>query len=136
MGLVASGISLRMTSPLMVKPCATAASRASVTGRPELLVPSPDTSITRRSDWYGLRLSWAMPKSMAALIEVRPMKARGASLMRLATASASSALPIWVQSITSIWSVSPAHSTKHSAMRPIGPPTMARTTRGSTMAAA
>ena len=50
MGLVASGISLRMTRPLMVKPCATAASRASVTGRPELLVPSPDTSITRRSD--------------------------------------------------------------------------------------
>ena len=73
---------------------------------------------------------------MAALIDVRPMNARGASLMRLATDVASSALPTLVQSITTAWSVSPAHSTKQIAMRPIGPPAMARTTRGSAIAAA
>ena len=37
-----------IASPLMVIPAFTASSRASVTSRPALLVPSPHTSITRR----------------------------------------------------------------------------------------
>ena len=73
---------------------------------------------------------------MAALIEVRPMKARGASRMRLETACASPSLPTGVQSMTTICSPSEAHSMKQSAMRPVGPAVMARTTRGSTIAAA
>ena len=64
------------------------------------------------------------------------MKARGASRTRPATPSASAALPTGVQSMTTVCSLLEAHSTKHSAMRPIGPPVMARTTRGSAMAAA
>ena len=43
------GRSLRMGRPLMTIPAATASSRASSTGRPRLLVPSPETSITCRS---------------------------------------------------------------------------------------
>ena len=57
----------------MVTPAAMASSRACVTGRPLLLVPSPDTSMTRRGAWKGLLARCAMAWSMAALIEVRPM---------------------------------------------------------------
>ena len=46
----AIGRSLRITSPLIVTPWATASSRASPTSRPELLVPSPETSMVRRGD--------------------------------------------------------------------------------------
>src|SRR5258708_31258521 len=38
-----------MTSPLIVTPLASASSRASLTSRPALLVPSPDTSMVRRA---------------------------------------------------------------------------------------
>ena len=59
---------------------------------------------------------------MAALMEVRPMKARGAWRTRPATPSASAALPTGVHSTTTACSVLEAHSTKQSAMRPFGPP--------------
>ena len=73
---------------------------------------------------------------MAALIEVRPMKARGASRMRSATPCASPCAADGVQSTTIVCSLSEAHSMKHRAMRPMAPAVMARTTRGSAMAAA
>ena len=74
---------------------------------------------------------------MAALIEVRPMNARGASRMRAEMACASASLPTGVQSMTTLCSPSDAHSMKHTrdAAR-WRPPVMARTTRGSTIAAA
>ena len=43
------GSSLRIGSPLMTIPFATASSRAAWTGRPLLLMPSPEMSRTRRS---------------------------------------------------------------------------------------
>jgi len=49
-----------MTRPLIVTPSATAASRAAVTGRPLLLVPSPDTSMMRRGPAKGLCASTVM----------------------------------------------------------------------------
>ena len=53
---------LMIASPLIVIPAATASSRASFTGRPELLVPSPDTSMTRRRIPRG-RLAIAEPRN-------------------------------------------------------------------------
>jgi len=67
---------------------ATAASRASVTGRPALLVPSPETSMMRRSAVTPLRASCAMAKSMPAPIAVRPVKERGAVVSFAANSAA------------------------------------------------
>jgi hypothetical protein len=64
--------------PLMVNPVDTAWSRASVTERPELLVPSPEMSMMRRSTCHFDLANCATAKSMPELIEVRPMKERGA----------------------------------------------------------
>jgi hypothetical protein len=49
-------------------PSATASSRASVTSRPELLVPSPEMSMVRRLASYGARANCATENSIAALI--------------------------------------------------------------------
>ena len=48
MAPVAAALRLKMASPLITAPAPTAALRASVGRRPWLLVPSPETSITRR----------------------------------------------------------------------------------------
>ena len=64
------------------------------------------------------------------------MKARGASRIAWKRLAPRPSLPTAVQSMTTICSPSDAHSRKQSAMRPAGPAVMARTTRGSTIAAA
>ncbi len=56
----------------MVTPALTAASRASAAGRPRLLAPSPETSITRRPPWTSLSGNSVMAWSMAPLIDVPP----------------------------------------------------------------
>src|SRR5687768_5818811 len=67
-GFHGSGVALRITSPLIVMLSATAASRASRTSRPELLVPSPDTSMVRRLDSNGALANRPTEKSIPALI--------------------------------------------------------------------
>src|SRR6266487_2174656 len=64
-----------MGKPLIPIPAATASSRARVTGRPRLLEPSPDTSMTRRLARNGLIGNSVAAWSMAPLIEVPPRRA-------------------------------------------------------------
>ena len=71
--------SVRMTSPLTVTPAATASSRAKRTSRPLLLLPSPDTSIVRRSASKGACANWAKAKSIPPLMDVLLAKERGIS---------------------------------------------------------
>src|SRR5664279_4899257 len=68
-----------MTSPLMVIPSASASSRAWLTSRPALLVPSPETSMVWRSEANGACANCATAKSMPPLIEVRSATERGDS---------------------------------------------------------
>ena len=117
-------------------PRASASSRASVTSRPELLVPSPDTSMVRRVASNGARSSSLTAKSMAPLIEVRSAKERGISASWAENLLALSRLRTMVQSITSFCAPAPDHSTKHTAMRPCGPEPIASSTRGLVIAAA
>src|SRR5688572_25281432 len=127
---------VRMTRPLMVMPLARASSRAAVTDRPELLVPSPETSMTRRSALKGARSSWMTAKSMAWLIAVLPENDRGSSTSLPPKLRADSASAITVQSTTTFCWPAVAHSRKQTAMRRLGPDAMARTTSGWVMAAA
>ena len=64
------------------------------------------------------------------------MKDRGATATLAPNACASAAVPTTVQPITSFCDEEPAHSTKATAMRPVGPAAMARSTSGSDMALA
>src|SRR5580658_1744782 len=58
-----------MASPLITAPAPTAASRASVTRWPWLLVPSPETSITRRLVSKAASANSAKEKSIAAPLQ-------------------------------------------------------------------
>ena len=58
--------------PLTVMPAATAASRVSAMGRPALLVPSPEMSMTCRSARNGARASSSVAKPIAEPMAVRP----------------------------------------------------------------
>ena len=120
----------------MVMPFARASSRASVTERPELLLPSPEMSMTRRSALNGARSIWATEKSMALLIEVLPENDRGSSTSLPPKLRAESLSPITIQSMTTACWPAVAHSRKHMAMRRFGPEVMAFTTSGWVMAAA
>jgi hypothetical protein len=120
----------------MVMPLPTASSRASVTGRPELLLPSPEMSMTRRFDVNDARSSWVTEKSMALLIEVLPANDRGISTSLSPKLCAEASSSINVQSTTTFCMPVVAHSRKHTAMRRFGPDVMARSTSGSEMAAA
>lgn len=53
-------------------PAATALSRASAAGRPSLLCPLAETSITRRDASKGASANSLIEKSIAPLIEVKP----------------------------------------------------------------
>jgi hypothetical protein len=64
-----SGAVLNITSPLMVIPLARAWSRATVTSRPLLLVPSPDTSIARRVASNGARSSCWNLSALSSLFD-------------------------------------------------------------------
>ena len=57
--------------PLMVMPAETTSSRASVTSGPLLLVPSPETSITRLMPRKPLPSNSGLPKFNAPEIDVR-----------------------------------------------------------------
>ena len=127
---------LMIASPLIVTPAANASSRASVTARPELLVPSPEMSMTRRSAFIGAALRRSSEKSIAALIEVRLRNERGADRIVAAATAAPSPSWITVQSTTVFWSVAPDHSINVRAMAWCGPPVIALITRGSVSAAA
>jgi hypothetical protein len=93
--------------PLIVTPAATAWSRASVTGRPELLVPSPETSMIRLSACGGAAARRSIEKSIAALIEVRPRNERGADSIVAAIPPAASSSRTTVQSTTTFCSGAP-----------------------------
>ena len=69
-------------------------------GAPELLVPSPETSMMRRLACHFDLVKCAIAKSMAALIEVRPINERGAARIAAAMLPASSSSRISVQSTT------------------------------------
>ena len=112
---------VRMTRPLMVMPLARASSRAAVTDRPELLVPSPETSMTRRSALKGARSSWITAKSMAWLIAVLPANDRGSSTSLPPKLRAASPSAITVQSTTTFCWPAVAHSRKQTAMRRLRP---------------
>ena len=58
----------------------------------------------------------AIAKSIAALIDVRPINERGAAIIAAAMLPASSSSRISVQSTTTCWSSSPDHSMKHTPM--------------------
>ncbi len=93
----------------MVMPRATAASRASVTGRPWLLGPSPDTSMTRRIPSNPLRSNRPAAKSMAEEIgAAHPVRPRLGET--IGEASAASLPSISVHGRTTCCEVSPAHS--------------------------
>src|SRR6266849_2231150 len=68
-----------IASALIVTPAAIAWSRASVTARPALLVPSPEISMILLSASAGAAEKRSIAKSIAALIEVRPRNERGAA---------------------------------------------------------
>src|SRR6266516_7365101 len=83
-----------MGKPLIPIPVATASSRARVTGRPRLLEPSPDTSMTRRLARNGLIGNSVAAWSMAPLIEVPPPNSwRGVRSIAAANAAAVSSSP-------------------------------------------
>ena len=82
------------------------------TSRPELLVPSPETSMVRRADWNGARSNCAIEKSMPPLIEVRSANERGASTSWSPNWRAARGPSITVQSITTFCAPTPDHSTK------------------------
>src|SRR6516162_4862988 len=124
-----------IASPLIVAPCPNASSRASVTDRPELLVPSPEMSMIRRFVRGVAAANRSIAKSMAPLIDVRPIKERGAARMAAARPPASSSSWMMVQSATTFCSPAPDHSTKHIAIVPVTPPRIAARTRGSVTAA-
>ena len=77
----------------------------------------------------------SIAKSMAPLIEVRPMNERGAARIAAASPPASSSSRIIVQSATTFCSPAPDHSTKQIAIVPVVPPRIAASTRGSVNAA-
>jgi len=76
-------------------------------------------SMMRRSTCHFDLANCTTAKSMPELIEVRPVKERGAARIDAATTPASSSSRIAVQSTTTRCSSSPDHSIKQ---MPIGPP--------------
>src|SRR6266700_8090338 len=96
--------------PLMVMPFSSAASRATVTGEPLLLGPSPEISITRRKPRYGLSSNKGIAKLIAPEIEVREARRIGVLMISLATASADSGPSITRHGMMIFWSVEAAHS--------------------------
>ena len=117
-------------------PFAVTSSRTDAMSRPELLVPSPATSMMRRAALNGERSSWANANSSPALIEVRSANERGSSIIWSPILRAEAASPTMVQSITSLTEVAPDHSTKQIAILPCGPDWIASTTRRLDSAAA
>ncbi|HVM80447.1 MAG TPA: hypothetical protein VMU06_15595 [Stellaceae bacterium] len=71
------GCSLTIANPLIVTRALIASSRAYSTGRPLLLSPSPEMSMTRRTLSCPLRSNCFIAKSMPAPIAVAPAKERG-----------------------------------------------------------
>jgi hypothetical protein len=96
--------------PLMVMPCATASSRAGVTGRPWLLAPSPEMSMTRRVAVRLLSARSLAPKSMAPDTEVRGPRRVGCAASRSAKAIALSASSITIHGTITLCSKVAAHS--------------------------
>ena len=99
-------------------------------------MPSPATSMVRRTPLNGERSSWAMENSRPALIEVRSANERGNSSIWSPILRAEAASPTIVQSITSLSELAPDHSTKQIAILPCGPDLIASITRGLDSAAA
>ena len=121
----------------MVTPWASAASRACQAGRPRLLAPSPETSITWRAAWKGATASRRMLWSIAPLIEVPPPNSRrGADSIRRARAIAEAASGRRVQGTEGTCRAGPVHWNIATAMLPEGPEAMAAWRRGSRKASA
>ena len=105
--------SLMMARPLMVTPPPPPRRAPSSTARPALLVPSPETSMTRRSALTPLAASCAIAKSMrgadrgAAAEGARRREQRGGERL------GAFAVADDRQSTTTCCSSGPAHSTKH-----------------------
>ena len=104
------GRSFRMGRPLIVMPSATARSRASSTGGPELFTPSPETSMTFRVASKGQDPITPRAWSIAPEIEVQESELRGACASAPAQASASRRPAMRVQGSTRRWNSIPAHS--------------------------
>lgn len=127
----------RIGRPLMVMPCATASSRACQAGRPRLLAPSPETSMTRRGAWKGAAVSRRRLWSMAPLIEVPPPNStRGAASMRRAKAVAEPGSDRRVQPTEGACMAGPVHWNIATATLPEGPEAMAACSRRSRKASA
>ncbi len=110
----------------MVTPCATASSRACQAGRPRLLTPSPEMSITRREAWKGAAASRRMEWSMAPLIEVPPPNSmRGADSIRRAKAAADAGSDRRDQGTEGTCIPGPVHWNIATATLPEGPEAMA-----------
>lgn len=121
----------------MVTPWASAASRACQAGRPRLLAPSPETSITRREASKGAVASRRMAWSMAPLIEVPPPNSRrGAASIRRARARAEAASERRVQEMEGTCMAGPVHWNMATPMLPEGPEAMAACRRLSRKASA
>jgi|GEM_PF-3749072 len=117
----------RIGRPLMPTPAATAASRASAGGRPRLLEPSPETSITRRPPSKPDLGNRVMAKSIAPLMEVPPLNSwRGARSMASATASMVASSAMRVHGTTTTCRAGPVHCTMVTATAPTAPPRTAR----------
>jgi hypothetical protein len=101
--------------------CAWRIPRAKRTSRPLLLLPSPDTSIVRRSAPKGARANWAKAKSMPPLMDVLSAKERGISSNWSTNGLPLPACSIGVQSITRRCEPGPDHSMKQTAIRPCPP---------------
>jgi hypothetical protein len=115
----------------MVAPSRTASSRAAFAGRPRLLAPSPETSITRRAPWKLLLGKSVMAWSMAPLIEVPPLKSwRGALSMASAKARIEASLSISIQGTTWICSTGPVHCVMVTTIARVAPEPMACKSRG------
>jgi len=124
-------------SPFTTTPAATASSRAFSAGRPRLLAPSPETSITRRAASNGASASSRMPWSIAPLIEVPPPnRVRGARSIFAAIAAAEAGSDTRVHDTVGTCRPGPVHWNIVTAMAPFGPDPSAWCSRGERNASA
>jgi hypothetical protein len=96
--------------PLIVMPEASTSSRVGTINWPALLVPSPETSTTRRKPLYPLSSNSGLANCSAPEMDVREARRYGARLISAATASADSGPSIRRQGMMTFWSNCPAHS--------------------------
>src|SRR5579883_1845410 len=114
-----------MARPLIVIPEATSSSRTCCGGGPILAMPSPETSMIRRSAVSGSRRNAACAASSASPIAVSPFELRRVARTLLAKALALAASLMRVQSTVTTCLSRSDHSSTSTSIAPLVPPAMA-----------